>query len=87
MARKSHNCTWKLRDTANKNQWDHFKKWEESYRKIIGSLDSVDIQAKNFYFYPMYINGKYKERQPDGILETFYVTHPISTNLGNITSG
>ena len=39
------------------------------------------------YFYPMYINGKYKERQPDGILETFYVTHPISTILGNITSG
>ena len=42
---------------------------------------------KDFYFYPMYINGKYKERQPDGILETFYVTHPISTILGNISSG
>ena len=50
-------------------------------------LDSFDIHTKNFYFYPMYINGKYKERQPGGILETFYVTHPISTILGNITSG
>lgn len=52
-----------------------------SYRKIIGSLDSFAIQTKNFYFYPMYINGKYEERQSDGILETFYVTTPHINNL------
>ena len=29
----------------------------------------------------MYINGKYKERQPDGILETFLVHTPHINDL------